>query len=315
MLLEQQPAHPLVASHTQTPALHRNPAPHAAFVPHLHWPPLQVSAFALSHATQVDPLVPHAPVVGVWQLLPEQHPVGHDVASHTQLPDTQCWPAAHTAPEPQAHWPLVHRSAFEVSHAAHAAPLVPHVAVVGVVHALFLQHPVGHDVESHVQAPETQRCPAEHAAPLPHLHSPALVQLSACAGSHVPHASPAAAQASSPRGLHVEPEQQPEGQAVALHPLHTPAVQLWPFGHFSQAAPPEPQADASAPERHWLLKQHPGHDVAVQVHASATQAKPGSQLGTHKPHTPSLVQFCTLRQPPAHGRASPSWHSGPASAL
>jgi hypothetical protein len=53
----------------------------------------------------------------------------------------------------------------------HVAPPVPHVESPLVSHCPpLVQQPVGHDVESQTQAPETHRCPDAHGALVPHLH-------------------------------------------------------------------------------------------------------------------------------------------------
>jgi hypothetical protein len=49
------------------------------------------------------------------------------------------------APLPQVHAPAVQPSARFESQATQATPLVPHAANAGVVHVLFLQHPLGQD--------------------------------------------------------------------------------------------------------------------------------------------------------------------------
>jgi hypothetical protein len=49
---------------TQLPLTHSRPAPQAALLPHLHWPPEQLSALPAAQGEQVVPLVPQ-PTVGV----------------------------------------------------------------------------------------------------------------------------------------------------------------------------------------------------------------------------------------------------------
>ena len=105
----QQPVQEVVPPQEHTPAEHESPDPQAA------------------HAT---PLVPH------WvadcedcetHALPLQHPVGHEVASHTHLPVI----VSHSCPVP---------------HALQAAPPVPHdvfVSEANISQTLPLQHPRG----------------------------------------------------------------------------------------------------------------------------------------------------------------------------
>jgi hypothetical protein len=65
------------------------------------------------------------------QVFPAQHPLGHDVASHTQAPLTQRWPAPQAGPVPQVQLPFVQLSALVALQATHAAPLVPQLVSDG----------------------------------------------------------------------------------------------------------------------------------------------------------------------------------------
>ncbi len=90
LLPEQQPAQE-VESHTQLPDWQRWPAAQAASLPQRQLPLTQLSAtvddaLQLVHA---PPLVPHVPAAAALQVLPEQQPLGHEVASHTHAPLTQ----------------------------------------------------------------------------------------------------------------------------------------------------------------------------------------------------------------------------------
>ncbi len=61
-----------------------------ALLPHWHWPALeQLSAMVGSQPVHDAPGAPHAVTESVVHAWPEQHPTGHDVASHTQLPPEQ----------------------------------------------------------------------------------------------------------------------------------------------------------------------------------------------------------------------------------
>jgi hypothetical protein len=62
------------------------------------------------------------------QALPLQQPDGQEVASHTQLPATQRWPAAHADPRPQRQAPLEHPSA-SAPQSTQALPLEPQVVM------------------------------------------------------------------------------------------------------------------------------------------------------------------------------------------
>jgi hypothetical protein len=80
---------------------------HAGPEPQVHVPASQKVVRLPLHAWHARPgfaqvLMPH-----VSQTLPLQHPLGHDVASHTQFPPEQRWPAPHTPWVPQAQVPVV----------------------------------------------------------------------------------------------------------------------------------------------------------------------------------------------------------------
>lgn len=122
-----------------------------AHAPLAHVPP----APQLAHAV---PPVPHAvALLPARQLVPLQQP-SHEVASHTQAPPTQCWPAAHAGPLPQRQAPVAsHVLEIRGSQTRHCAPGAPHDAAERVVHVEPAQHPVGHDVASHTQLPPMQR--------------------------------------------------------------------------------------------------------------------------------------------------------------
>ena len=73
-----------------------------------HWQPLQTPAAHDSpdlHAAHVMPAPPHSAVVLPGsQVVPLQHPVGHDEGVHWHWPDTHCCPAPQAALDP--HWQL-----------------------------------------------------------------------------------------------------------------------------------------------------------------------------------------------------------------
>jgi hypothetical protein len=129
----QQPVGHDVWLHTHAPPTHTCPAPHTAPVPHSQTPALE-QPFALDpHWTHPAPPVPHAPAEGVSHTLPLQHPVGHELALHTQAPATHAWPAVHAGPLPQEHVPSVQPSEAVAEHAVQLAPLTPHAVFDGGV--------------------------------------------------------------------------------------------------------------------------------------------------------------------------------------
>jgi len=144
----QQPVEHDVASHTHEPEAQRWPDSHAAPVPHAHEPSAAHRSERASHAMQPTPPVPHAlAVVGRTHVAPEQQPSAHVLA--LQL----------------AHTPLMQPS--PPGQVAHSAPPVPHAldALPGW-QVVPVQQPL-HDSASQTHAPETQCCPAPHAAPVP----------------------------------------------------------------------------------------------------------------------------------------------------
>ncbi len=116
-----------VASHTQLPAMHRCPLPHAGPVPHRHAPLTQLSDEGpqVMHAA---PLVLHeAAVGGATQALPLQHPEGQLDGSQTHVPLKQRWPDAQAGPAPHRQAPPAQASVTP-EHTAHAPPPPPHAA-------------------------------------------------------------------------------------------------------------------------------------------------------------------------------------------
>lgn len=181
--------HPLghdIASQMHAPAMQRWPLAHIGPPPQVHAPPVHPSA-PRPHETHETPPSPHAMRVGgATHVVPEQQPLGHEVALH----------AVHTPP-----------AQIPVGQLVHAAPPVPHalLALPGM-HTLPSQQPLGHDVGSQTQLPAAQRWPVAHAGPLPHVHAPLVEQ-----PSLVPplvqstQLAPSEPQLEVPRGTHVEP--------------------------------------------------------------------------------------------------------------
>lgn len=147
----QQPFAQVLESHKHWPPEQCWPAPQAAPLPHLQVPLAQLSAFPAAQATQAFPAGAQALTDSVVQTLPLQHPVGHEVASHTHWFPLQRWPAPQVAPLPQPHTPLgSQRSAFCASQVTQAPPSTPHEVELGVgLQVVPMQQPVGHDDESH----------------------------------------------------------------------------------------------------------------------------------------------------------------------
>ena len=80
-------------------------------------------------AAQAAPAGAQAAAVRVVHVVPVQHPLGHEVASQRQAPETQCWPTRHFARLPHLQPPLpVQVSARMASQAAQSAPPVPQAA-------------------------------------------------------------------------------------------------------------------------------------------------------------------------------------------
>ena len=191
----------------------------------------QLSAVAL-HPTQATPLIPHDVIEDAMQTFPEQHPEGHEVPSQTQVPTEHCCPALHSAFEPQVQTPIVHESAVTALHATQAWPPEPQVEGVDVLQEFVAQHPLGQEVASQTQAPPTQCCPVAHGElEEPQAQPPCASHLSATMALQATQVPPAGPHSESVGGeKQVLPAQHPPSQ-VEVHPLQTPAVQVWPVGH------------------------------------------------------------------------------------
>jgi hypothetical protein len=95
------------------------------------------------------------------QVFPVQQPLGQLVASHTQAPLKQRWPAPHAALPPHRHCPPEHASAV-IPQSLHAAPLVPQLDAPGERHVLPSQQPFGQLEASQTHAPFEHFWPAAH---------------------------------------------------------------------------------------------------------------------------------------------------------
>jgi hypothetical protein len=195
-LAEQQPVGHDVPSQTQTLLRQRWPDAHAAPLPHLHSPADVHESAVTPHAAQVAPGVPQAESEREVQAPWSQQPSGHDVASQTQTSWEQCRPAPHAGPVPQWQVPVSSQvSVLTELHAWHVEPCTPHCASVRVSHVVPWQQPSGQDVASHTHRPLSQRCPAPHSAPPPHVQAPVVAEHpSALVASHATQALPAAPQ-------------------------------------------------------------------------------------------------------------------------
>jgi hypothetical protein len=355
----QQPDAQLVASHLHTPATQCWPVAHGPLImPHAHAPLVQRSE-RLSHAPHIAPEAPQLDVVSLataTQVVPLQHPPGHDDALHTHAPDTQVWPAAHAASVPHLHTPLV-QVLVDPEHGPHARPPVPHEPAfceAKGTHAPALQQPLGQLVASHTHAPPTQRVPlaqgavaphlqappvqrsdvapqSMHAVPaaahwldvvgetqtplaqqppgqlagvqvqlppsqdwpaahgmfVPHMHAPWLHALLG-GGAHVVHAPPLLPQCTAELVWHRPLKQQPM-QLTELQPLQAPAVQLWPTGQLWHMVPAVPQVPASVPGRQILPEQQPVQLVESHTQLPFAQCWPAPQAGPlPQPQTPAL---------------------------
>ncbi|MBX7115204.1 MAG: hypothetical protein K1X64_12825 [Myxococcaceae bacterium] len=155
---EQQPLGQLLALQAQLLPTQACPAAQAVpFEPHTHEPLAQALAL-MPQAVHAAPFLPQSLKLEParhWLLMPApalQQPA-HFIGSHTQTPPEHNSPAPHMAPLPHLHAPAVQLSARAMSHATHAAPLVPHAANVGAVMQVpLLQQPLGH--ERLLQAPQ-----------------------------------------------------------------------------------------------------------------------------------------------------------------
>lgn len=290
---EQHPVGHDCGVQVHVPLTQTSPAPHTLpLAPQRQTPDAQVSVVG----GQVVHWLPAAPQrvasVAVTHWPPVQQPVGQLVTSHTQLPATQRWPAAHAAPAPQRQAPLAQPSA-PAPQSTHAPPLLPHFAgLVLVMHCAPSQQPLVQLVASHTQALPTHRLPTPQAAAPPQVHAP-LVQPSARVASQVAHTAPAVPQADAVGvAVHVPLRQQPVAQVITLQLVHCWPTQL---AHCWQATPPVPHAAAAVPATHApAASQQPvGQLVASHTHAPLSQRWPLPHAGLvpqrHSPPTQVLA--------------------------
>jgi hypothetical protein len=141
---------------------------------------VQASDRVGSQIVHEEPPAPQLASVRVWHVPFAQHPAGQ--LEPLQLLPVQV-PCVHICPSPQLgvaphrHVPSAPQlSATEESHPTHDAPLIPQSLNPRVWQVAPLQHPAGHDVESHTHKPPIQRCPPEHAGPSPQEQAPVALQ-------------------------------------------------------------------------------------------------------------------------------------------
>ena len=127
--------------HTHWPPTHCWPSWHIVSPPQVHCPAVHPSATNAVHDTQAAPAVPQLPGPGASQFAPAQQPDGQLALVH------------------DVHTPV--RQFCDKGHGEHVVPPEPqYVSVLPcsqVPWASWVQHPVGHDVPSHMHAPDTQR--------------------------------------------------------------------------------------------------------------------------------------------------------------
>jgi hypothetical protein len=152
---EQQPVGQDVSSHTHDPPKHRWPGAQAPLEPHAH-APFEHSLAVAVQVVQTPPFVPHDVTVCASHTPLWQQPPGHEVALQTHDPPWHACPCAHSLPPPHEQPPPVQPSERVASHDTHATPDLPQLESAWPVHVVpFSQHPLGHDVALHTQAPPT----------------------------------------------------------------------------------------------------------------------------------------------------------------
>jgi hypothetical protein len=141
----QQPAGHEDASHTHAAEEQRWPARHAAAAPHRHSPVAEQASPAGPQSVQAAPAAAQAVAERVVQALPRQQPSAQEVASQTQPPATQRWPASQAAPVPHRQPEAPQRSARSASQAWQEAAWEPQASIVaGDTQAEPWQQPAAH---------------------------------------------------------------------------------------------------------------------------------------------------------------------------
>jgi hypothetical protein len=282
---EQHPPAQDTLSQVHRPATQCWPVAHSAPAPHAQVPvAAQLSAVSGSQVTQAAPPLPQVDGDGALQVVPAQHPLGHEPASHTQVPPAQRWPTAQAGCVPQAHCPAAEQlSARTASQPVQVAPAVPQVATEGGLHVAPEQQPFGQVVPLQpLHTPPTHNCaPGQLShAPPPVPHDVALLPgRQAPAAQHPPaHEVPSHTQV-------LAMQRCPGAHALALPQWQLPpAEQL--SDRSSHAVHVEPEAPQLVRERvsHTAPRQHPlGHEVASQTQSPPLQRWPPAHDGP-SPH-------------------------------
>jgi hypothetical protein len=244
-----------------------------------------LSAFVVSHAWHASPPKPHDASDLPLHVGPEQHPVVH-VDAHP------------------LHVPFVQVSA--PGHVWHCVPPLPHApTLLPVWQVPLAQQPRGHETPSHWQEPFKQRCPAAHAAPVPHLQAPS-VHESAEPAAHAAHTWPAGAHALRDESMHVPPdppEQHPLGQDVASQ-THTSLAQCCPvaqgaFNPHWQTPVAEHELDATASHITHVDPAAPHVAKLRWLHVGPSQ-QPSQSVGSHSQCPPSQRCPTPHAAPPPH---------------
>ncbi len=259
-----------------------------------HVPPVHVPA---AHVWQAPPPLPHwAADVPSWHTSPTQHPL-QEMPSHTQLPATQRWPAAHEAPPPQLQRPLVHPSDALGSHEAQAPPIAPQLVAAIAAHTSPSQQPDVQEVASQAQRPELQCWPGRHAGPIPHPHAPLAEHASLSEGSHATQLAPATPQVVMARRRHVAPSQHPEGHDVASQ-TQSPTTQRCPALHADASphaqAPSMPHPSARSASQARQAEPSAPHAVGERGKQDAPEQHPSAQLAALQPEQTPAAHICPV---------------------
>ena len=289
------------ALQTQAPPTQALPAPHAAWLPHWHWPvTAQLSAWLGSQVTQAAPPSPQVVLDGAAQVDPEQQPPGQFVVLQSlQTPPPQMRPAQ--------SW-------------QRAPPLPQLLLLVPARQVAPEQHPLGQEVRSQTHAPLTQRWPPAHGAPVPHWQVPVVEHRSAPA-PQLTQALPVTPQVAAAAVLQTVPAQQPAPhdsasqmqvppaqRCAAPHSAAPPQVQA-PVAEQASArvvsqpthtAPPLPQVGSDGALQVAPEQQPPGQLVALQpLQCPPVQVWPAGQVVQAPPPPPHEATLSPARQAPA----------------
>jgi hypothetical protein len=294
---EQQPEVQVDALHWQTPETQADPMEQAAKTPQRQAPLLQTLARVVSQTWHWAPLAPQAEsaVPSGTQVVPEQQPVGQEVALQTQAPPEQTCPLPQAGPPPQVQAPVAAQPSATSPQSWQVVPGALQAWTPSGVQVFPKQQPSAHDVESQVQPAAVQRWPAAQAGPPRQVQEP-LVQPSARSASQAWQAAPGIPQAARRGGSQPVAEQQPPGQDAASQ-AQPATVQCRPSPHGGPPLLLQPQSpearqasdrashatQASPPIPHWLIdklaqpvevQQPRGQEVELQAHVPPEQLVP-----------------------------------------